>query len=158
MLTPFQKVNQYYFENSKFLNIQLPLGIIHVPAFRGAPIGSSDIRGGQCSRGGGRGGVLHFFSTDENCTVFHETWQDPCLDQGLPQTPEGYQHGDQGGPQERGLGGALHEGLHLVPSLEVPLGLHVGSPWVFVVALGLNKHFGEFHQDLKLLGYSDNWM
>ena len=33
---------------------------------------------------------------------------------------------------------SLHIELLLVPSLEVPLGLDVGSPWVFMVVLGLN--------------------
>ena len=42
------------------------------------------------------------------CTKFNQTWQDQCLCQGLPLTLKDHQHGDQGGPQERGLGGALH--------------------------------------------------
>ena len=61
-----------------------------------------------------------YYMTDENWTVFHDAWQDPYLDQGLPRTPKGYQHGDQGGPRERGLGGALHVDYYALCSPKFP--------------------------------------
>ena len=54
---------------------------------------------------GVREGVLIISDLDE-------THQNACLGQGLPQTPMDYHHGDQGGPRERGLGGALHVGYY----------------------------------------------
>ena len=39
---------------------------------------------------------------------------------------------------------SLHVELLPVPSLEVPLGLHVGSPLVFVVVLGPNIDLAKF--------------
>ena len=39
---------------------------------------------------------------------------------------------------------SLHVELFLVPSLEVSLVVHVGSPWVLRVVLGLNIDPAEF--------------
>ena len=50
------------------------------------------------------------------CTKFNQTWIDRFLGQGLPGTPEDYQHGVQGGPRERGLEGALHEDYYAICS------------------------------------------
>ena len=50
----------------------------------------------------------------------------------------------------------LHVELLLVPPIEVPLGLHDGSPWWFLVVLGLFNNHAEFRIALSIFKPTPN--
>ena len=70
---------------------------------------------GQWNRSGVRGGgITSNYQSTLIISDLDETHQNACLGQGLPRTPMDYHHGGQGGPRERGLGGALHVGYYAI--------------------------------------------